>query len=1190
MIARASRVLRAFGVPVAAATVTVAILAFCAAVGAGAAVAAAAGTPWWHLNVTVAPSILPHDGEAQIILDASNLGDAATNAATSPVVLTDTLPSGVEGAVEGVEVLETHGGGDFSCTAAAAQLRCTSTLAAILPYQSLYARIRVRTNVPEAVTQLPNTLAIEGGQTLAGAPVTPPAPLQKPLRLAAGAGETQAANQQVPFGVETLEMTPESADGSVDTQAGSHPFQFSTTLDLDQTLLDYQHITKPGVYPSSPALAKELRFKLPPGLVADTTAVPACSYALFTTKLTGWTDPCPADTAVGVVIAEIFPPSPLSYVFHEDIPIFNLEPAPGEPARYGFVIDTVPIVLNATLPAGGDYAAEVSVQNISQVAQLLSTQVVFWGTPDDPAHDDSRGWECLTNEEDQWKTATPCTPLDDAQPTAMLTLPTACTPLQASMTGRSWPTGEPGNEGEPLAPEHTSFESSYALTGCESLAFDPSLSIEPEATSASTPTGLNVAVEMPQPGLTQPQGDAEAALKETTVALPPGLQLSPAAATGLSACSAGEFDLLDPFGQPFGTEGVPEEAQTGNETTPSGPADCPDASKVGTVSITTPLLAEPLIGSVYLARQNTNPFRSPLALYLLAENRQTGVRVKLAGEVQVNPTTGQLTSTFKNTPELPFSALHLHFFAGERASLTTPEVCGPATTTSAFIPWSGQPATHPESTFQITSAAGGGPCPGTPLSFSPSFTAGPTSPAAGAFSPLVVDIGKPDGQQPLTGVSVTLPSGFAAVLASVTPCPEPPAGQEWACGEDSHIGEVREYAGLGTEPVVLTGQAYLTSGYDGAPFGLLVRTLAAAGPFNLGWVNVRNRINVNPTTAQVTVTSDPGPRGEAIPTILDGVPVQLKALEVAVNRPSFDFNPTSCEPLTTTAALAGSEGARASLSSPFKAEGCAALPFHPTLAASTDGQTSKKGGASLTVKVTSQGLGVANIQKVFLTIPKILPSRLEPTLQHACLAAVFEANPAGCDEDSLIGYATVHTPVLKSPLTGPGYVVSHGGAAFPDTEFVLQGEGITLVLDGKTDIKKGVTYSRFESTPDAPFTTFEAVLPEGPHSILGVNTEEAPNYDLCGHKITIPTTITAQDGAVIEQDTNVAVTGCAGVKGFKAKLTRAQLLAKALKACRKKYKHAKRRRTACEKTARKRYAAKKKPHQAKKAATQRRRR
>ena len=237
-------------------------------------------------------------------------------------------------------------------------------------------------------------------------------------------------------------MTPEGVGGSIDTQAGSHPFQFTTTLDLDQTLLDYPTSANQGVYPSSPALAKELHFKLPPGLVADTTAVPACSYALFTTKLIGWTDPCPADTAVGVAIAEIFPPSPLSYVFHEDIPIFNLQPAPGEPARYGFVIDTVPIVLNATLPAGGDYAAEVSVQNISQVAQLLSSTRSCSGAPPatPPTMTLAAGNASATTQTNGTKPR-PAPRSMISSPTAMLTLPTACTPLQASMTGHSWPTG-----------------------------------------------------------------------------------------------------------------------------------------------------------------------------------------------------------------------------------------------------------------------------------------------------------------------------------------------------------------------------------------------------------------------------------------------------------------------------------------------------------------------------------------------------------------------------------------------------------------------------------------------------------------------------------------------------------------------------------------------------------------------------
>ncbi len=278
----------------------------------------------------------------------------------------------------------------------------------------------------------------------------------------------------------------------------------------------------------------------------------------------------------------------------------------------------------------------------------------------------------------------------------------------------------------------------------------------------------------------------------------------------------------------------------------------------------------------------------------------------------------------------------------------------------------------------------------------------------------------------------------------------------------------------------------------------------------------------------------------------DGFPVHLRSVSVTIDRPAFTLNPTSCDPMNITGELSSTEGATAALESRFQLGGCQNLPFSPQLTATVGGHASKAGGASFDVKVTSAGLGQANIAKVFLTIPKILPARLQPTLQHACPEATFNANPATCDEDSLIGSATVHTPILASPLTGPAYLVSHGNAAFPDVEFVLQGEGVEIVLDGKTDIKGGVTYSRFESAPDAPFTSFETSLPAGPHSIFAVNTEEAPDYNLCSHSLTIPTVITAQDGAVLEQTTNVATSGCSGVKSYKA--TRAQLLAKALRA------------------------------------------
>jgi hypothetical protein len=359
---------------------------------------------------------------------------------------------------------------------------------------------------------------------------------------------------------------------------------------------------------------------------------------------------------------------------------------------------------------------------------------------------------------------------------------------------------------------------------------------------------------------------------------------------------------------------------------------------------------------------------------------------------------------------------------------------------------------------------------------------------------------------------------------------------------------------------------YLTTGYDGAPFGILDATLAKAGPFNLGMVDVRSRINVDPNTAAATITTDPGPRDEALITIKDGVPVQLKQINVTVNREHFDFNPTNCSPLAVTGTLSGSQGASAAVSTPFEVSNCANLPFSPKLTASVSGHGSKADGVTFDVKVTSSP-GQANIAKTFLTIPAELPSRLT-TIQKACLAEAFEANPASCPEGSNIGMAIAHTPVLRSPLVGPAYLVSYGSAAFPDVEFVLQGEGILLLLDGKTDIKKGVTYSRFESVPDAPVSMFETVLPAGPHSALTAAVAESAKFSLCGTSLSMPTEITGQNGALIKTTTKVAITGCASAK------KKSDALAKALAACKKQYAHSKKKRAACEARARKKYPGK----------------
>ena len=310
---------------------------------------------------------------------------------------------------------------------------------------------------------------------------------------------------------------------------------------------------------------------------------------------------------------------------------------------------------------------------------------------------------------------------------------------------------------------------------------------------------------------------------------------------------------------------------------------------------------------------------------------------------------------------------------------------------------------------------------------------------------------------------------------------------------------------------------------------------------------------------------------DAIPHFVKGAPAQLKELNVRVNRKEFQFNPTNCSPLKIEGLMSGYEGGTGGLESRLQLNGCDKLHFDPGFSAEVEGHGSKEKGVGFKVITTSKGIGEGNIAKVFVALPIQLPSRLS-TIQKACLAAVFEANPASCPEGSNIGSAHIETPVLKNPLAGPAYLVSHGNAAFPDVEFVLQGEGIKLILDGKTDIKKGITYSRFESTPDAPFTRFETTLPAGPHSALTANVPESKKFNLCGEKLLMPTEISGQNGVLIKQKTKIRITGCPKVK--KHKLTRKQKLAKALKECRKHNKKAKKR-EACERAARKKYGPKK---------------
>jgi hypothetical protein len=414
------------------------------------------------------------------------------------------------------------------------------------------------------------------------------------------------------------------------------------------------------------------------------------------------------------------------------------------------------------------------------------------------------------------------------------------------------------------------------------------------------------------------------------------------------------------------------------------------------------------------------------------------------------------------------------------------------------------------------------------LPFSPAFAAGTTGGQAGGFTGFSMLLQRGDGQQRVEKLRFTMPQGVAGILAGVPRCPEPQAAQG-SCPASSQIGHAVVQSGAGAYPLTIPQPGgpevpvYLTGPYGGAPFGLSIVAPVVAGPFDLGTVVTRARIEVDPHTAQVTVATDP------VPQIVKGVPTDLRSISAVIDRTNFLFNPTSCAPMQITGSVTSVEGASSNVASPFQVGGCRELAFKPSFKVSTQSKTSKRNGASLDVKVAYPKETQANIRSVAVTLPKQLPSRLT-TIQQACPQATFDANPAGCPAGSVIGTATANTPVLANPVTGPAYLVSHGGAAFPDLVLILQGEGVKLELIGSIDIKHGVTSSAFNNVPDAPISSFELMLPEGPHSGLAAVLPAKAKGNLCGTTLTMPTTLTAQNGAQIKQNTKIAVTACGKAK------------------------------------------------------------
>lgn len=880
-------------------------------------------------------------------------------------------------------------------------------------------------------------------------------------------------------------------------QAAGHPPYGITDFAFDytkETNILSEEVRKPIGH------VHDVRVDLPAGLAVDPEAVAQCPQTQIE-KLE-----CPESTQVGEDVAEGTAEllAGIRKTVTESFPVFNLERKPGQPARFGVEVKSTTLALAEKISGvklqsaiyleggiswyqetetaessgitSGDYHEFFEIPNIPTQPELVESRLIFWGTPHEhrPAEPDN----------------------------TFITMPSATTDCSHPQTTYLHVEAyEAPNDFLKYANP-----TPVTATGCDSLAFSPSLALAHgagESTEAAPdePDGPTLTLHVPQ-YTSEPSRPDSPDVQTAEVTLPEEMTLNPSAAHDLQACTNEQAGL--------GTDAEVE---------------CPKASEIGTFAVDAPGVPNgSLTGSIYVASQEGAEPESgrELRFFLIGGAAAYGVGVRLEGRVKANSLTGQLTATVTDGPQVPFEDFVLRFRAGPRAPLANPLLCTP-TPTGSLTPYSGESPTSVPLASPF--AAGPGATCATSAPFSLAQTTSTSSLAAGAYTDFTFALARADRQQYLSRIKTILPAGLLGDIRSVPLCDEPRAALG-TCASASQIGTATATVGAGSEPYELTGPVFLTGpppGMDGnlsgAPYGLSIPIAAIAGPFDFGTVVTRATIAVDPHTARVIVTS-------TIPTIVAGVPVRLRDLQVKVDRPNFMFNPTSCAPLTDDSTLTSTFGAIQDLSSPLQVNDCSALPFKPIFKLATSAHTSKAGGASLRATIT-QSPHEANLHTVAVQLPSQLVSRLT-TLQKACPEAVFAASPTSCRPlGAEVGTATVVTPILPSPppgreanLSGSAYLVSHGGKAFPDLDLVLEGDGITIELTGSTDIKAGITSATFAAIPDAPISSFALDLPVGPHSALTANS------NLCTTRLIAPTTIVAQSGAQVKQSTRISVGGC----------------------------------------------------------------
>jgi hypothetical protein len=1006
--------------------------------------------------------VLSEGGSGRLILTATNLGNAPVVTGGLPVTIEDELPEGVVGtSVEGFAGVKDKFG-PVECVLDT-ETHVTCTFEGMLPsYEAIEVEVYVSLTGHPPATGSPGEIAVSGGDAHS---VEIPQPIK-------------VSPEPVEFGIEQFSSQTEEEGGGPATQAGGHPFQLVTIVQANAGPPSGRGSENRRV--KQPALVRNMRFRLPPGLVANVAAMPRCNMNSFTAHLEEIANECPSESAVGVVAATVIEPETFGFM-RVAVPVFNLPPGPGEPARLGFTVVGNPVVVNTEVDTDHNYRIVGSVSNVTQVVDILSSTLVLWGAPGDQKHDSARGWTCGFH---LIEFGTCERPPNLAEP-AFLRQPVACEgPLafQAELEPWNQPSG--------------SFDSASfdirGMNGCNQVPFNPQITAVPTSSSSGGPSGLDVRLDMPNAGLLNKDAIAEGQAKKVQVSLPEGVTVNPSAADGLGACSPADY--------------VREKAG-------SAPGEgCPESSKIGSVDITTPLLEEVAHGAVYVAKPHDNPFGTLLALYLVAWIPERGILIKQAGKVEASSSTGQLVTTFDDLPQIPFGTFDLHFNEGNRAPLVMPATCGKYDITAKFTPWNAADPDNPQpneivtrmSSFTVDHGPGGGACPSGTPAFKPGFVAGTENNAAGSYSPLNVRLTRQDGEQEFRTFSLKLPKGVIGKLAGIPFCSEAAigaarertganGGQEEldnsSCPAASQVGRTLVGAGVGPTLTYAPGKLYLAGPYKGAKLSIVAITTAKVGPFDLGNVVIRQGLKVDPNTAEV---STDGSGGDPIPHILQGIVVHARDIRVYVDRQDFILNPTSCERMTAAAAVIGSgldfgssaDDQSVDVAAPFQAADCASLGFKPKLKLTLRGGTRRSDTPRLRAVLRARK-GDANIGRAQVTLPR--SEFLEQAhIRTVCTRVQFragEGNGAQCPKASIYGRAKAISPLLDEPLRGPVFLRSSDNE-LPDLVAALHSSKVDINLVGRIDSLNGRIRNTFESVPDAPVTKFVLEMQGGKKGLI----------------------------------------------------------------------------------------------------------